>query len=339
MRSQPEVDLPRLHRLIDRFDALSVLVVGDLMLDEYLWGTAERLSPEAPVPVVCIERESLVLGGAGNVVRNLVALGARAELCGVVGDDDAASALRVLLAAESVSDAGLVVDEARPTPRKTRVVASGQLLVRFDRERQAPLSKSAERSLLERVCERCADCQGAIAEDYAKGTLAPATARKLVAKMKQAGLQVAVDPKCDLAPWKGADLLKPNLREAESLAGVRFAEKDGGRALLARIQRRLPGTDLAITRGGEGMTLCQSGGLPEHVPTSAREVFDVQGAGDTTIAALMLARLAGGSLLESALIANAAAGVAVGKIGTAAVARDELRAGLSAALEAGLEKR
>lgn len=331
-------DRRRLEKIVDAFPRVRLLVVGDLVLDEYLFGDVERVSPEAPVPVVHVQRESQALGGAGNVVRNVVALGGACAFCSVVGDDSAAARVRDLLAKLGVDTAGLIVDPERPTTRKTRVIARSQQVVRFDRETAEPISRAAARSLVRGVEAAAAGVSGAILEDYGKGALAPGVAAAAMRRLKAAGVPVAVDPKSALSPFRGAALVKPNLREAEALTGVVVRSAGDLARVAARLRRRVGGGTVVITRGGDGMTLL-AGDSPVHVRTAPREVFDVQGAGDTTIAALWMALRAGASLLEAAVIANAAAGVVVSKVGTATASPDEVRAALpeaAAAARAGL---
>jgi D-beta-D-heptose 7-phosphate kinase/D-beta-D-heptose 1-phosphate adenosyltransferase len=323
-RRQGGIEIGRLGRLLDRIAGLRIVVVGDVILDRYWWGASERMSPEAPVPIVRVERESAALGGAGNVARNAVALGASCVLCAVVGEDDAGRELRDLAAAEGI-DARLVVDPERPTTTKARIVARGQQMLRVDREVVTPIGRTARARVLEALAGTTDVLHGAILVDYAKGGLPRAFVRRLMAHFGAADVPVAVDPKHDPAGLRGAALVKPNRAEAVRLAGLADPDRVDSTGLLARLARRLPGADLCITDGARGMTIAAAGEPALHVPTAAREIFDVQGAGDTTMAALWLARLAGGSLLEAALVANAAAGVVVGKIGTASARADEVR--------------
>jgi D-beta-D-heptose 7-phosphate kinase/D-beta-D-heptose 1-phosphate adenosyltransferase len=309
-------------------------VLGDVVLDEYLWGTVERVSPEAPVPVVHVRDESAVLGGAANVARNVVALGARVELCSVVGDDAAGRRIVDLVKELGVDPAGLVVAPRRPTTRKTRVIARSQQVVRFDRETSDPLSPAVARDLLGALDAALPGADGAIVEDYGKGVLVPRTAVAAMRRLRAAGVPVAVDPKVALAPYRGAELLKPNLREAEALSGVALREPGDLARAAARLRRRIGGGALVVTRGADGMTLFEGDGPGVDVATPRREVFDVQGAGDTAIAALALSLRAGATLFEAAVIANAAAGVVVGKVGTATASAAELARALPAALEA-----
>jgi D-beta-D-heptose 7-phosphate kinase/D-beta-D-heptose 1-phosphate adenosyltransferase len=328
------LDLRRLQRILDGFARLRVLVVGDVMLDEYLWGEVERVSPEAPVPVVHVRRESRALGGAGNVVRNVVAMGASCAFCAAVGDDAAGDRVVDLLKDLGVDAGGIVRVEGRPTTRKTRIEARSQQMLRFDRETDEPIPASAGRRLLHAVDAALPGVHGAILEDYGKGLLPPRLLRAAMRRFREHGVPVAVDPKTAVSPYRGAWLFKPNVRELEALTGVRVRLPGDLARAVARLRRRLPGVDVVVTRGSEGMALFPHEGEPLDVPIARSEVFDVQGAGDTSIAALALARLAGATLLEAAVLANTAAGVVVGKVGTATATPAEIRALLPAAVAA-----
>ncbi len=328
------LDRRRLERILASFSRVRLLVVGDVMLDEYLWGEVDRVSPEAPVPVVHVRRESTVLGGAGNVVRNVVALGGDCAFCSVIGDDTAGRRVLDLLKDLGVDPGGIVAVEGRPTTRKTRVVARSQQIVRFDRETEEELPPAAVRQLIQAAESALGGCDGAVLEDYGKGTLSPRVAAGLMRRLRAARRFVAVDPKQALAPYRGASLIKPTLREAEQLAGMRIARESDLARAAARLRRRIGGGNVVVTRGSEGMTLFEDDGPGVEVHTAEREVFDVQGAGDTTIAALALALRAGATLYEAAVIANAAAGVVVEKIGTATASPEEVRALLPASIEA-----
>jgi rfaE bifunctional protein kinase chain/domain len=328
------LELRRLEKLLDGFRQVRLLVVGDVVLDEYLWGDVERVSPEAPVPVVHVRRESMVLGGAGNVVRNAVALGAACDFCAAIGDDRAGDRVLELLAELGVDGGGIVRVPDRPTTRKTRVVARSQQIVRFDRETSEAVGARTARGVLGAVAAALPRAHGVVLEDYGKGLLAPGLLRAAMRRFEAAGVPVSVDPKADLAAYRGASLVKPNLREMEALAGARIQTRDDLARAAERLRRRLGGAALAVTRGAAGMTLFGDDAPGVEVPTSPREVFDVQGAGDTAIAVLTLALRAGGSLVEAAVLANAAAGVVVAKIGTATASPDEIRERLPAALAA-----
>ena len=321
-------------RIVDGFARVRLLVVGDVMLDEYLWGDVERVSPEAPVPVVHVRRESRALGGAGNVVRNVVAMGALCRFCAVVGDDAAGDRIVELLKELGVDPGGVVRDASRPTTRKTRVEARSQQLLRYDRETDEPITGAAARKLVAAIEEVLDAVDGVVFEDYAKGVLAPSVVRQVLKRCRARGLFVAVDPKETVAPYRGASLVKPNQRELEQLSGIRIRGPAELARAAAKIQRQLGGADVIVTRGGQGMSIFESGKPPRDVPSAPFEVFDVQGAGDTAIAALALATLAGASRVEAAMIANAAAGVVVGKVGTATATPEEITAQLPRALRA-----
>jgi D-beta-D-heptose 7-phosphate kinase/D-beta-D-heptose 1-phosphate adenosyltransferase len=337
--AKPALILSRLEKIVHGFARVRLLVVGDVMLDEYLWGDVERVSPEAPVPVVHVRRESHALGGAGNVVRNVVAMGARCGFCAVVGEDTAGDRIVDLLKDLGVDPAGVVRDGGRPTTRKTRVEARSQQLLRYDRETDEAIAGAAARRLLAATLAALEDADGVVFEDYAKGVLASAVVRSVIRRCRERGLFVAVDPKDTVAPYKGASLVKPNLRELEALTGLRVKDAATLARAVGKLQRQLGGADVVVTRGAQGMSLFTPGKGPLDVPSAPFEVFDVQGAGDTAIATLALARLAGGTLQEAAVIANAAAGVVVGKVGTAtaspAEVLEQLPRSLAAARRAG----
>lgn len=329
--------LSRLEGLLAGFAAAHLLVIGDVVLDEYLWGEVDRVSPEAPVPVVHVGSESVVLGGAGNVVRNVVALGASCDFCTLVGDDLDGERVGQLLKDLGVGTEGIVREEGRPTTRKTRVVARSQQVLRFDRETLDPPPAKVGKRVLEFVDAALPSAHSVVFEDYGKGFLTPGLIRKLLRRVEAASLPVAVDPKDELRAYHGASLLKPNLREAEALTGVRVRTSGDLAQLARKLRQKVGSADLVITRGGDGMTVFEGEAPGLDVRTVRREVFDVQGAGDTIIATLSLARRAGASLREAAILANAAAGVVVGKIGTATASPDEIRALLPEAIAAAEE--
>ncbi len=331
------LDEGRLQRLLDGFARVRLLVLGDVVLDEYVWGDVERVSPEAPVPVVHVREETLVLGGAANVARNAVALGAATAVCSVVGDDAAGRRVADLLKDLGVDPAGLIVASGRPTTRKTRVIARSQQVVRFDRETSEPPPPAVHRRLLEAIDAALPGSDGVVVEDYGKGVLSRRVGSAAMRRFAERGLPVVVDPKASLAAYRGAALLKPNLREAELLSGVAIRRPDDLAQAVARLRRRIGGGDVVVTRGAEGMTLFEGDARGRDVPTVAREVFDVQGAGDTTVAALAIALRAGATLLEAAVLANTAAGVVVGKVGTATATPEEVRRLLPAAIAAARE--
>ncbi|HEY5656761.1 MAG TPA: PfkB family carbohydrate kinase [Myxococcota bacterium] len=330
----PRLDRRRLERLIDDFSGVRLLVVGDLVLDEYVWGEVDRISPEAPVPVVHVRDETVMLGGAANAVRNVVALGGAVDCCSVVGDDAAGHKITELLKDLGVDPGGLIQVEGRPTTRKTRVIAQTQQIVRFDRETFEPPPPEAGRHLLQAVDRFVSRAHGVIVEDYGKGVLSRRLAAAAMRRFASAGVPVTVDPKVELKPYRGATLLKPNLRETELLSGVTIRGREDLSRAVMRLRRRIGGGAVAVTRGPDGMTLFEGDGDGVDVPTAPREVFDVQGAGDTAIAALTLAMRAGATLFEAAVIANAASGVVVGKVGTATATGEEVKELLPSVLAA-----
>ncbi|MES2125260.1 MAG: PfkB family carbohydrate kinase [Gemmatimonadota bacterium] len=312
----------RLEALLDAMADVRVIVVGDVMLDRYLSGDADRVSPEAPVPVVTVEEESDVPGGAANVAANVSAIGAIAELHGVIGTDTEGEALVDELAALGIATTGLLVVSGRPTTCKTRIVARGQQVVRIDREVTNPLAQRDRDALLAAVSTALIDADALVIEDYDKGTLDPEMARALIAAATARAIPVIVDPKQrNFFAYEGATVFKPNRRELESAFAAHFGGEDSD---LEVARTRLGVENLLLTLGADGMALISPGQPLRRTPSIAREVFDVSGAGDT-VSALMAAALgAGASIDEAAWIANLGAGVEVGKRGTATVSRDEL---------------
>ena len=324
-------DLGRLRQVAAGIERVRVLVLGDVILDRYVWGVVRRINPEAPVPVVEVSRESVMLGGAGNVARNLASLGAHVELVALVGEDDAAAEIQRLVSDWKMDPRGLVVDAARPTTEKTRVIAgrssgvAAQQVVRFDRESDDLVDPRDAAQLLEQVRPRAARVDGVVLQDYGKGVLSPEVVEEAMRIFADLGLPVFVDPKTrHWELYRGAALIKPNLLEAEAFAGIRAREPDDvarvGRAVLERTGVET----VALTRGEAGMTLFHRDGSIDHVATEVRAVAEASGAGDTAIAVLAGARLAGGSWAEAACVANAAAGVVVRVPGTATVTQREL---------------
>lgn len=332
---RPQILTPaRVRALLRRAADTRVLVVGDVMLDQFIWGDVRRISPEAPVPVVEFRRESFMPGGAANVARNLTALGGRAALFGAVGCDPAARQLADVLRADRVDVAGLLPLADRPTGLKTRVIAQHQHVMRLDRERRGPLPPTAARRLLDAVLAALPGVDAVILGDYAKGVVTAALLEGLQAACRARGTWLSLDPKpVNPVPLAGFSLLTPNRKEAFELAGLPDElraddpQQDAGlrRAADALFEKLSPAL-LLITLGDQGMLLCRRGERPFHIPTVAREVFDVSGAGDTVIASFTLAIAAGASPLEAAIFSNHAAGVVVAKVGTATVTPKELLA-------------
>ncbi len=296
------------------------------MLDHYIRGSVSRISPEAPVPVVRVQSENNVAGGAGNVAVNLAALEASVAVIGVVGTDDAGHRLGELLSTHGIAVAGLIQDGTRFTSQKCRVVAERQQVVRFDRETAEPLSAETEKKLIESLPRAIENSEAVILSDYGKGVLTPRVLNAAIAWCKRAGRPVTVDPKIEhFRRYRGVTCLTPNLNEA--WGGMRRDAKPGEEPLsqLGRdILRALKSESVLITRGPDGMSLFKANGRSLHIPTRAREVFDVTGAGDTVISTLTLALAAKARIEDAAAVSNYAAGVVVGKLGTATCSPGEL---------------
>ncbi len=312
---------------IERFPSCRLLVVGDLMLDEYVWGTVGRISPEAPVPVVAVTRDTRALGGAANVAVNVASLRARVRLAGLVGADPAGREVVRLLRKSRIAVDALVADPDRPTTVKTRVIAQHQQVVRVDRERNEPPSDATCAALIRKVVAAVAETDGVVLSDYRKGALSPGLVEATVAAARKRGVFVAVDPKQkDFSYYRGCTLITPNKAEAEAALGGRELAGDleiweGGKALI----RRSGAKAVLITRGEEGMSLVERGRTSFfHIPARARQVFDVTGAGDTVIGTLAVGMGVGAPLREAALLANVAAGVVVGEVGTAPITTEKL---------------
>jgi D-beta-D-heptose 7-phosphate kinase/D-beta-D-heptose 1-phosphate adenosyltransferase len=320
-----------LLRTIARFPGRRVLVVGDLMLDQYVRGSVGRISPEAPVPVVRVTGESHIPGGAGNVVNNLAALGASVSVLGVIGEDEAGSRLVEYFRGRGVNVSGVCVDVERQTTQKCRVIAERQQVVRFDRETSGPLSYATESRLLASLDEELAKADAVILSDYGKGVINPRVLARAIASARRRGLPITVDPKPEhFRLYKGVTCVTPNTSEA--WACMRRDAKAGSDAIdtLGKdILKVLRSRSVLITRGPDGMSLFEhqeSRRRPRitHIPTQAREVFDVSGAGDTVISTLTLALAAGAPLRRAAALANHAAGIVVAKLGTATTDCKEL---------------
>lgn len=318
----------RATTLAASFEGKRILVLGDVMLDEFIWGRVRRISPEAPVPVVEVTKQTLALGGAGNVASNLVAMGATATAVGVIGDDSDADRLRAVFRELGVASDQLITDATRPTTVKTRIVAHNQQVVRADRESRSPVSTVIEERIIESFLAELEFADAVVVSDYGKGLLTAGVLTRVLAAARQRGSMVCVDPKMrGFNDYQPVTVITPNNQEAGEASGIDIEDEqslvEAGRKLLGALDCRA----VLITRGEEGMTLFTNDAVT-HIPTVAREVFDVTGAGDTVIATLALALACGASFEEAAVLANHAAGVVVAKLGTASVTRAELLASL-----------
>lgn len=313
-----------MKNLFSKFKDTGILIIGDLMVDQYIWGTVKRISPEAPVPVVEVSNENLTLGGAANVASNITSLGGKVFIAGVIGDDDSGKILTRELKKNGINTDGIFIDKDRPTTVKTRIIAHNQQVVRFDRESKSGISRSLTSSILEYVKECLPHIKGIIISDYCKGVITKHLIRELISLTKSK-VFISADPKIGhFDYYRGVDIITPNLNEASFGSGVEITDEatllEAGKVLL----EKLSCAAVLITRGDQGMTLFEKNGKTTHIPTFAREVYDVTGAGDTVIATLTLCRSAGLKLKESAIYANHAAGAVVGEVGTTVATQEDI---------------
>lgn len=321
-RATPTIARDRLVTLLNAAAKQHVLVIGDAMLDVYLRGTVDRISPEAPVPVVRVDERRFALGGASNVAQNVSALGAGCDMVAVIGDDSGGATLRAHLNAAHIRERSLVTI-GRPTTTKTRVMARSQQLVRFDEEVDADLKASEVELVLAAIERAMPDATALVFQDYNKGVLVPAVIEGAIELAKARKLPIVVDPKFkNFFAFRGATVFKPNRRELESALGA-AVDLEHPQALPQTFQR-LGVEHLLLTLGERGMALIATDGVVHRVPTTAREVYDVVGAGDTVTAYLATTLASGASALEAAIVANFAAGVEVGKLGAATVSANEV---------------
>lgn len=317
----------RAESIAGQFQGRRIIVLGDLMLDEFIFGRVRRISPEAPVPVVEVEKQTLALGGAGNVVSNLVALGASPVPLGVVGDDADAERLRFAFEKLRVNTAALIADAGRPTTLKTRIIAHNQQVVRADRENRSAINAEIEDRIVAAFGREMESCDAVIVSDYSKGLLTARLLAEILRLARERDLTVCLDPKTrSFTSYQPVTVITPNHQEASEASGIAIEDEESLMAAGQKILHAVECRAALITRGEEGMALFCDDGAVTHIPTVAREVYDVTGAGDTVIATLALALSTGASFVESAVLANHAAGVVVGKLGTATVTREELLA-------------
>ncbi len=326
MKLSPE-QKHRLLQAISRFPDCRVLVVGDLMLDSFIWGEVSRISPEAPVPVVEVREESHLLGGSANVAHNVASLGGKTVVAGAIGNDLAGQELLRLFEEISVPTTGLIFEDGRPTSVKTRIIARHQQVVRFDREHRAPLKQDTMARILAFIGENLPHLGGIIVSDYAKGVVTRKFLDALRLLVSGSSVPVVVDPKVQHADlYRSFTMVTPNNHEASQMSGIDIRNEEtlirAGKLLL----QQLACESVLITRGKDGMSLFHHDGQIVHIPTVAQRVFDVTGAGDTVIAAVTLGIVAGLSREDAALLANLAAGIVVGEVGTAAVSPAQLLA-------------
>ncbi|MBN1871581.1 MAG: D-glycero-beta-D-manno-heptose-7-phosphate kinase [Candidatus Omnitrophica bacterium] len=315
----------KIKRVIDRFDNTSILVVGDIMLDEFIWGSVSRISPEAPVPVVHASRESFMPGGASNVAHNIKALGGEVYLAGVIGRDQIGKALVGDLERRGVNTSGVFCDDTRPTTLKTRVIAHNQQVVRIDKEVSTDVDNSIVRKILEFTERIIDDIDAIIIEDYGKGVVVSKLIQNLIYMARSNKKAITVDPKENhFSFYKRATAITPNHHEAAMAAGLRNANGVDVEKVGKKLLGQLKCEALLVTLGENGMCVFEKGGRVTRIPTVAQDVYDVSGAGDTVISAYTMAIAAGARHIEAAHIANCAAGIVVGKVGIAVAERGEL---------------
>ena len=322
-------DFNKLKQVISNFKDANVLVIGDLILDEFIWGDVSRISPEAPVPVVWVKRESFMPGGASNVANNLRSLGARTFIAGVIGDDERGAILKGELEQKGIDTNGMIVDESRPTTLKTRVVAQHQQVVRIDKEKVGPLSDAMISRIIAYTKKIIDKIDAVIIEDYGKGVITPKLLKGIVPLAKSHKKIISVDPKEEnLKYYQGITLITPNNHEASKAVGFQIKDdatlKKAGVMMLKKFNCKIA----LITLGENGMAVFQKDKPMKHIPTVAQEVFDVSGAGDTVIACYTLALASGADPVQAAHISNCAAGIVVGKVGIAVVMPEELINGI-----------
>jgi D-beta-D-heptose 7-phosphate kinase/D-beta-D-heptose 1-phosphate adenosyltransferase len=326
--------MSRLLSYLDKFPKARILVVGDLMVDHYIWGNVSRISPEAPVPVVEVTDESIRPGGAANVFNNIAALDGQADLCGVVGADEPGRWLQQEVKRCGASIDGLVNDDHRPTIQKTRVVAHSQQVVRYDREKRQAVSPSTQRKIYEFILNRMESSDGCdclVLSDYAKGVITQGLTKDLLGLAKKKGIPTVVDPKVShMDYYREVTVVTPNHLEASQASGVDITDESSLLEAGHRLLKHLSCKAVLITRGEKGMSLFEKNGGVTHIPTMAQAVFDVTGAGDTVVGTLALALASGATLAEAATLANYAAGVVVGIVGTATVSRQMLKEAIRA---------
>ncbi len=319
-------NLNKLKKIISKFSDTKILVVGDLILDEFIWGKVDRISPEAPVPVVRADKETYLPGGASNVASNIAALGAEVSVAGVIGNDRRGEELASLMLDGGINTEGLIVDEDRPTTQKSRIVAHHQQVVRIDREKSEDLSKDTLDQLIEYVKGKIPEVDAVVIEDYGKGVITASLLKAIVKFAKQNKKIITVDPKENhFSYYKGVTAITPNHKEAQDAVGIKITDRGSLKKTGLKLLKDLNCRAVLITLGEEGMCLFEKSGKITHIPTAAQEVFDVSGAGDTVIACFTLALASRASMVDAARISNVAAGIVVEKVGVAATTGEELK--------------
>ncbi|MDR2192778.1 MAG: D-glycero-beta-D-manno-heptose-7-phosphate kinase [Endomicrobium sp.] len=320
-----------LLKIIDAFKKQSVLVIGDTMIDKFVWGKVKRISPEAPVPIVEVTKETETLGGAGNVANNIAALGGKAYIVSAIGDDVIGRALMEMMRGKNINGDYLVCDQDRPTIIKTRIIAVSQQLVRVDKEIKGSFHRSTENKIIKNIETLIPKVNAVIISDYGKGVVSQKVLKKAIDLARKHKIPITVDPKTEnFKKYKRVTTITPNTKEAMEGMNVKIAKSESDiEKLGGKILKTLNSDSVLITRSEKGMTLVQPGNKITNIPTRAKEVFDVTGAGDTVISTMTLALAANADLPTSAEIANFAAGIVVAKIGTATASPKELKDAVS----------
>ncbi len=317
--------ISRIAQIISLFKDARVMVVGDLILDEFIWGKVSRISPEAPVPVVWVDKESFMPGGASNVANNIASLGAKVELVGVIGNDHRGRILKDELKKGGVGTDGIMQDRSRPTTLKSRVIAHKQQIVRIDKESVSSVNKKTMSRIAKYIRKRINKVDILIIEDYGKGAITPELLTEIVPLAKRHKKTIAVDPKEEnFSYYKGVTVITPNADEAARATGIKLTDNASIEKAGKKILSKLNCSMALITLGERGMALFKRKEKPTYIPTIAQDVYDVSGAGDTVVGTFSLALACGANGSEAAYIANYAAGIVVGKVGIAVVDRDEL---------------
>ncbi len=319
------IEKGRLKELLSGMNGRSIAVVGDLMLDRYFWGSVSRISPEAPVPVIEMEQEQDRLGGAANVAMNIKSLGGKPLLIGVIGADNSGKRVHELLRESGFSTDGIVVDGTRPTTVKTRVIAHSQHVVRIDRETRSEISFIIQNKIIDVLRHHMNDLDGIIIEDYNKGVIAKSLIRQIIELARESHKPITIDPKFNnFFAYEHVTVFKPNRKEVEEALGVRLRDPESVREAGKSLLERLHAENVLLTLGEQGMTLIEHDGTVSSVPTMARNVADVSGAGDTVIATLTLALAGGARIREAASLANFAGGIVCGYVGIVPIDKEEL---------------
>lgn len=314
-----------LKSYINRFSQAKVLVIGDIIMDEYFWGNVTRISPEAPVPIVEVTKETRTLGGAANVIHNLATLGSNSIICGIIGEDLPGYEIQNMVEKIGMTTNGIIKEPDRPTSIKTRVVAQSQQVVRFDRESRQDINASSINDLLDFIGQKLNEIDAIVVSDYGKGVISSTMMKELRSLVSNSDIIIAVDPKIgNFKYYHDVHIITPNHHEASSFCGFEITDRDSlmkaGKKMLYELKCR----SVLITQGKDGMTLFENSGEIFHIPTIAKKVYDVTGAGDTVIATIALGLATGLGLKSSAVLSNLAAGIVVGEVGTTTISTENL---------------